>query len=36
VGVLPCHYGHPFADQWDFVRYAHERHLPFDLLGPPQ
>jgi serine/threonine protein kinase len=32
---LSRHYGRPFADQWDFVRFAEERQLGLDLLGPP-
>jgi hypothetical protein len=32
---LARHYGRPFADQWDFVRFAEERRLGLDLLGPP-
>ena len=29
-------HGRTFADQWDFVRFAEERHLGLDLLGPPK
>jgi hypothetical protein len=25
--------GRPFADQWDFVRFAEEQKLGLDLLG---
>jgi tRNA A-37 threonylcarbamoyl transferase component Bud32 len=32
---LTRHYQRPFADQWDFVRYAEENKLPLDLLSPP-
>jgi hypothetical protein len=35
LGQLARHYGRPFADQWDFVRFAEERQLGLDLLGPP-
>jgi hypothetical protein len=33
---LQRHYQRPFADQWDFVRFAQERQLPLDLTTPPQ
>jgi hypothetical protein len=33
---LARHYQRPFADQWDFVRFAQEKKLPLDLLTPPQ
>jgi Protein kinase domain len=32
---LGRHYHRTFADQWDFVRFAEERQLGLDLLGPP-
>jgi hypothetical protein len=32
---LSRHYSRPFADQWDFVRFAEDKHLDLDLLGPP-
>ena len=32
---LGRHYGHPFADQWQFVAYAHDHHLDLDLTTPP-
>jgi hypothetical protein len=31
---LQRHYHRPFADQWDFVRFATERKLPLDLASP--
>jgi tRNA 2-selenouridine synthase SelU len=36
LGQLARHYLRPFADQWDFVRFAQEHKLPLDLLTPPQ
>jgi hypothetical protein len=33
---LARHYERPFADQWDFVRFAQEQELDLDLLTPPQ
>jgi hypothetical protein len=33
---LGRHYQRPFADQWDFVRFAQERRLSLDLLTPPR
>jgi hypothetical protein len=36
LGQLARHYQRPFADQWDFVRFAQEQKLPLDLLTPPQ
>jgi hypothetical protein len=36
LGQLARHYQRPFADQWDFVRFAQEQELPLDLLTPPQ
>jgi hypothetical protein len=27
-------YGRPFADQWDFVRYAEQQNLGLDFVGP--
>jgi hypothetical protein len=32
---LSRHYDRPFADHWEFVRFAEERQLGLDLLGPP-
>jgi hypothetical protein len=36
LGQLARHYQRPFADQWDFVRFAQEQELGLDLLTPPQ
>jgi hypothetical protein len=33
---LQRHYQRPFADQWDFVRFAQQQNLPLDLKTPPQ
>jgi hypothetical protein len=33
---LQRHYQRPFADQWDFVRFAQEQHLSLDLKTPLQ
>jgi hypothetical protein len=33
---LARHYQRPFANQWEFVRFAHEQKLDLDLLTPPQ
>jgi hypothetical protein len=33
---LQRHYQRPFADQWEFVRFAKEQQLPLDLKTPPQ
>jgi hypothetical protein len=33
---LQRHYGRPFADQWEFVRFAQERRLGLDLTSPPR
>jgi hypothetical protein len=33
---LQRHYNRPFADQWDFVRFATEQKLGLDLTTPPQ
>jgi hypothetical protein len=33
---LQRHYQRPFADQWDFVRFAKEQHLRLDLTTPPK
>jgi hypothetical protein len=33
---LQRHYGRPFADQWDFVRFVTEQKLDLDLTSPPQ
>jgi hypothetical protein len=33
---LARHYRRPFADQWDFVRYARQHHPDLDLTSPPQ
>jgi hypothetical protein len=35
LGQLSRHYGRPFADQWDFVRYATDNKLGLDLTSPP-
>ncbi len=32
---LERHYGRPFADQWDFVRFAEAQHPELDLTSPP-
>jgi serine/threonine protein kinase len=32
---LARHYHRPFADQWDFVAYAHQQKLGLDLTTPP-
>jgi hypothetical protein len=32
---LHRHYGRPFADQWEFVRFVQEKRLPLDLTSPP-
>jgi hypothetical protein len=33
---LQRHYQRPFADQWDFVRFAQEQNLGLDLKTPPR
>jgi hypothetical protein len=33
---LSRHYGHPFADQWEFVRYATKHDPGLDLTTPPR
>jgi hypothetical protein len=33
---LSRHYHLPFADQWEFVEYAHQHRLELDLTPPPQ
>jgi hypothetical protein len=33
---LQRHYHRPFADQWDFVRFAEENKIGLDLASPPQ
>jgi hypothetical protein len=33
---LARHYGRPFADPWDFVRFAEEQKLGLDFTTPPQ
>ncbi len=33
---LERRYGRPFADQWDFARFALERKLGLDLTSPPK
>jgi hypothetical protein len=33
---LARHHGRPFADQWDFVRYAEENKLGLDFTSPPR
>jgi hypothetical protein len=35
LGQLARHCQRPFADQWDFVRFAEERQLGLDLTTPP-
>jgi hypothetical protein len=32
---LENRYQRPFADHWEFVRYATQQHLELDLNGPP-
>ncbi len=32
---LARRYGRPFADQWDFVRFAAEQHSDLDLTSAP-
>jgi len=34
LGELSRRHRRPFADQWDFVRYAEAARLPVDLAGP--
>jgi hypothetical protein len=36
LAQLTRHYQRPFADQWDFVRFAQEQQLGLDLLTPSQ
>jgi hypothetical protein len=36
LAQLARHYGRPFADQWDFVRFAEEHKLDLDFTTPPQ
>jgi hypothetical protein len=36
LAQLSRHYGRPFADQWDFVRYATENRLDLDLTSSPR
>jgi hypothetical protein len=33
---LATRYRRPFADQWEFVRFAQEQHLDLDFTTPPQ
>jgi hypothetical protein len=33
---LQRHYRRPFADQWEFVRFATEHNLGLDLTTPPK
>jgi hypothetical protein len=33
---LATRYGRPFADQWEFVRFAQEKRLDLDFTTPPQ
>ena len=33
---LSRHYQRPFADQWEFVDYVHQRKLELDLTTPPK
>jgi hypothetical protein len=36
LAQLARHYQRPFADQWDFVRFAQEQRLDLDLTTPPR
>jgi hypothetical protein len=36
LDVLEIHYQRHFADQWDFVCYAQDNNLGFDLTSPPK
>jgi hypothetical protein len=36
LGQLARHYERPFADQWEFVRFAREQKLGLDFTSPPQ
>jgi hypothetical protein len=36
LAQLARHYGRPFADQWDFVRFAEGRKLGLDFTTPPR
>jgi hypothetical protein len=36
LGQLSRHYQRPFADQWEFVRFATEQRRDLDLTSPPQ
>ena len=36
LGQLSRHYGRPFTDQWDLVRFASEQQLGLDFTTPPQ
>jgi hypothetical protein len=36
LGQLSRHYQRPFADQWEFVRFAQDKKLPLELTSPPQ
>jgi hypothetical protein len=29
-------YGRPFANHWEFVRFAQEQHLDLDFTSPPK
>ena len=35
LAELSRHCDRPFADQWDFARFAAERRLGLDLTSPP-
>jgi hypothetical protein len=35
LGQLARHYQRPFADQWDFVRFAQQQKLGLDFTTPP-
>jgi hypothetical protein len=36
LGQLGNRYRRPFADHWQFVRFAQEQHLGLDFTGPPK
>ncbi len=36
LGQLGLQHGRPFADQWEFVRFAEEQKLGLDLTSPPK
>jgi tRNA A-37 threonylcarbamoyl transferase component Bud32 len=35
LDALRVHYRRPFADQWEFARFARENRIPLDLTSPP-